>query len=485
MREIGHRTFTHEDQQSFAMLSGDCNPMHVSSVAARRLITGRQVVHGIHLVTTALEYWTNEDGAVPISIACSFSNPVSVGDKVVFAQLNRSDGSVVIEASVNGLLCSKISIGTTRGGRNSVLLAACAQDSASKTPPVLERLTSPIELPPESHVGKSYRIGLGRQDLSNRFPRSCSHLGENRVAALLALSYFVGMVCPGLHSIFSSLALNLVSGRDSEDSLTVSVNAYDARFGLFDCSVSGCLQGNVKAFLRPAPQEQPTLSEIAGSVAPGEFKGTMSLVIGGSRGLGETTAKILAAGGGSVIITFAQGQLEAGKVRDEINSSGLGQCEVAKLDLMTDSLDSTNIDVDSLDTVFYFATPRIARRKSVLLDPQMFAEFCGYYIDKFYDLCAYLESNLKTKRTKVYFPSSVFVSERPSGMAEYAMAKAAAEVLIDEINRFSKKVSVVATRLPRLSTDQTSSILRLTTADNLAAMLPVVRSIMEPSRASR
>jgi len=113
----------------------------------------------------------------------------------------------------------------------------------------------------------------------------------------------------------------------------------------------------------------------------------------------------------------------------------------------------------------------------------MFEEFCDFYVDKFYCVCAYLEAHLKTKRASIYFPSSVFVAERPSGMTEYAMAKAAAEVLIDEINRYSRKVSVVATRLPRLNTDQTSSILRLETADNLDTLLPVVRSMLGPATA--
>jgi NAD(P)-dependent dehydrogenase (short-subunit alcohol dehydrogenase family) len=485
MREIGHRTFTDEDQQLFASVSGDCNPMHVSSVAARRLITGRQVVHGIHLLTTALEHWYKAETVVPVSIACSFSNPVSVGDRVLFTQTDRSDGTFVIEALVNSLLCSRILIGTAPGGTQNAPNGVHPQPTPGAMPGASERLSTPLDLPPESHIGKSYAIGLKSGGVASRFPHSCSCLGEKSVAALLGLSYFVGMVCPGLHSIFSSLALRLVPDGVGENALTISVDSYDARFGLFNCSVSGCMHGSVKAFLRPAPQQQPTVCEVAQRVDPGEFKGTRSLVIGGSRGLGETTAKVLAAGGGNVIITFATGRIEAGKICEEINFAGLGRCEIAKLDLTTDSLDSLPVDVDSLDAVFYFPTPRIARKKSALFGRELFQEFCTYYIDKFHDLCAFLDANLKQRRTTVYYPSSVFVAERPSGMTEYAMAKAAAEVLIDEINRYAKRVFIVATRLPRLSTDQTASILRLTTADNLETLLPVVRSVIETVRNNR
>ena len=45
--------------------------------------------------------------------------------------------------------------------------------------------------------------------------------------------------------------------------------------------------------------------------APGEFANVRALVIGGSRGLGEITAKIIAAGGGDVWITYRRGKEDA------------------------------------------------------------------------------------------------------------------------------------------------------------------------------
>ena len=49
------RSFSIADQTAFATLSGDFNPLHIDAVAARRLMFGRPVVHGIHLLLWALD----------------------------------------------------------------------------------------------------------------------------------------------------------------------------------------------------------------------------------------------------------------------------------------------------------------------------------------------------------------------------------------------------------------------------------------------
>ena len=52
---LGQRRFGIADQRRFADLSGDCNPMHMDPVAARRLLSGQLVVHGVHTLLAALE----------------------------------------------------------------------------------------------------------------------------------------------------------------------------------------------------------------------------------------------------------------------------------------------------------------------------------------------------------------------------------------------------------------------------------------------
>lgn len=472
--EIGRRRFGAQDQEIFATLSFDRNPMHMDPVAARRLLTGRPVVHGIHVLLTAIEYWINEHALIPTFLDCAFNNAVNVEDEVVFKQKDQGNGQFVIEASVNGLLCTKLRITASRPVSQHYQGVVRAEPGAGGDDS-FERVNIPLDEPPAHHLHKRYVVRIDGDDLTAHFPHACRQLGSSRTAGLLALSYFVGMVCPGLNSIFSTVTLKLDESTPLAESIGFSVDQYDERFRLFHVSLDGILAGRLTAFLRPPPLQQLTMAEVSKKVTPAEFKGTRSLVIGASRGLGEMAAKILAAGGGDVTISYAQGLNDIEAVNADIKASGLGTSRVQQLDVT--SGDFGAIDFDVLDAIYFFATPRIYRKKVGVFDSALFDEFIDFYVGSLYKLCLHIEAIALTRKLRIYVPSSVFIAERPDGLVEYAMAKAAAEVMIEDINRSFRKVSIMATRLPKLSTDQTSSVLKTSTGDNLDALLPVIRAM--------
>lgn len=477
--QIGEKTFYAEDQQLFARISRDCNPMHMDPVAARRLIAGEQVVHGIHILLTALECWQNNIAAPPTSISCSFNNTVAVGERVVFAQFAEADSQYTIEARVNGLLCTTISISVGPQIAPKEAMANLPKARPDELTSFLGSLPQPLHEAPGFHLDKHYAIKLNDGDFSALFPESHRHLGWQGFASTAALSYVVGMVCPGLHSVFSSLNIDLHPVAAASDYVYFAVRKYDNRFHLFDIGFSGCIQGVIKAFIRPPPQIQPSVKELSKTVGADEFKSTRSLIIGGSRGLGEVTAKILAAGGGDVVITYAYGLDDARVISNEINDTEGSQCHVCKFDLTADPFSLIDVDWSTVNSVYFFATPKIFRKKAAIFEPVLFQEFYQFYIDKFYGLCVFLEKTITTGKVKIYVPSSVSVEERPKGMAEYAMAKAAAEILIQEINRSFNNLTVLCTQLPRLSTDQTATILKVAAVSNVEILLPVIRSMQK------
>ena len=477
---LGERAFDAADQLWFAQLSFDVNPMHTDGVAARRLLSGRQVVHGMHLLIQAIDLWQAPADRRPMAMTCSFDHPVSVGDRVQFSQTLTTAERCVIQARVDGLVCTELDIelGPTAHTANTAN-TALAPALAACTAQALGGLQAPLDESAPSWPGR--RVVLPAQAdeaaLAARYPTAARAMSPGALTALAGLSYFVGMVCPGLHSVFSSLSFRLPQPVPDAGRLLLEVIRYDPRFRLFTVAFEGGLQGQLRAFQRPAPQAQPSALALKVHVREAEFRGVHALVIGGSRGLGELCAKLLAVGGAQVLLTYAQGQADAQRVADDIALAGEGGCSTLALDLSSQAFEALAVDVDSLSSVYYFATPRIYSKRAALFDAQVFDGFCHFYLRRFHELCLWLETRGVEPKVKVYLPSTVFITKRPKGIAEYAMAKAAAEVLAADLNRQLRRVEVIFTRLPRLATDQTSAIMAAATDSNVEVLLPLLRQI--------
>jgi len=84
---------------------------------------------------------------------------------------------------------------------------------------------------------------------------------------------------------------------------------------------------------------------------------------------------------------------------------------------------------------------------------------------------------LRPEGVNVFYPSTVFVETRPDDMTEYAMSKAAAELLCADMPKYLPGAQVVLRRLPRLLTDQTSALLNSSALDPMDVLLPIVREM--------
>ena len=60
-------------------------------------------------------------------------------------------------------------------------------------------------------------------------------------------------------------------------------------------------------------------------------------------------------------------------------------------------------------------------------------------------------------------------------MTEYAMAKAAGEILCGDLARSNEGFHFIIERLPRMLTDQTATVMPVKTVAPLEVMLPIVR----------
>jgi MaoC like domain/short chain dehydrogenase len=464
------RIFTHDDQVKFALLSFDYNPMHMDVLAARRTQAGALVVRGIHALLWVLDELACAKVALNrvCQIRAQFTKFIYVGAELEIMEGSSGDGIRRFSVTNQGVSLLKVTIREGEKQPNQPAKANWPTLALRKTPaePSLADIADQGGWLPPTPSANSFRTA---------FPNASRMLDCRRLQTIAQLSYLVGMVCPGLHSILTKVELDILATVSGRGGLGFS-SSRDERFRLVDLRIRGPgAAGTVSAFVRYPPIEPRSLAEISTAVEPTEFARVRALIVGGSRGLGATTAKIIAAGGGRVIITYARGRMDAENIAQEINSSGTDdRCEVLPLDVY----DSAQLDLSRLrgevTELYYFATPQISNQQAESFSPSIFSRFIHAYVSAFAAICTSL---IGDRRLSVFYPSSTFVEQRPQGMTEYAMAKASGEILCADLNTGSKNIVFKVARLPRILTDQTAAVPAANVADALLTMLPIVRSM--------
>jgi acyl dehydratase/NAD(P)-dependent dehydrogenase (short-subunit alcohol dehydrogenase family) len=468
--EAATHSFTDVEQEKFASLSGDFNPMHMDPVAARRVLFGAPVVHGVHTTLWML----NEVGRRRLvtvglkDLQVRFAKPIHLEDAVTLSFDSRSESAITAKALVDGVATTTLRLGLD-------------PDAPSEVPAVipfagpLDPGGDPVELGPSDIEGRSgtIRFAADLDAFREAFPEAAALVGAHRLRGLAALSRLVGMECPGLHSIFASIRTELTAEDDRE--VEYHVESVDPRFGMLNVAVDGAgLGGRLQAFLRPKPVGQPSAAEVAKLVADDAYAGHHALVVGGSRGLGELTAKLVAGGGGSVTITYAVGEADAAAVVAEINGAR-GSAAMLRYDARSPAAPQLD-GLAEVTHLYYFATPRIVVGRGDVFDAAAFDEYTALYVKGFHDLVTELKKR-SAGDLRAFFPSTVFIDDPPQEFGEYVAAKAAGEALCAYLNRHASGITAISERLPRMLTDQTASLVPMETTPAIDVMRPVVESV--------
>lgn len=475
---LGRKIYTHSDQIAFAEFSHDWNPLHMDAVRARRLVSGGQVVHGVNILLTALEFLAARDLAPKsmIRVRGEFKLPVNLNEEVSFTLESISTTQVIVNAYLGSVICTRMVLTSSREPG----IAPAVPHEAVREARIAAGDVAPVVLSESQYLGYAATLAWTEINLpavNALYPQLVRSRGATFCHAFGMLSYVVGMVCPGLNSVFVSLDVAVAPDDEGSAQTGFHVSKFEDRIKLLELTVDqGPLLGTIRAFHRPPPVGQPAIGKVREFTREGEFAPLDSYVIGGSRGLGELVGKIIAAGGGRVTLGYAVGQEDAAAVCEEINATLPGSCAIDRFNVMNAELQEKAASLSTHNAVFYFATPVISKKVNTVFDPEVFRRFVDFYVHSFHSLCIALEKHA-TKRIDVFYPSTVFIEERPNGMTEYAMAKSAAEIMINDMNRSFNHVRIHVTRLPRLRSDQTNSFFPAKTEDNLEHMLKVVRAI--------
>jgi len=467
------RKFSLEDQITFAELSGDHNPLHIDAIAARRLLFGAPVVHGIHSLLWSLDSWLEgkKENIELRLIKAVFPKPIRVGEDVNLSLISEDERHIRIE-----LLCGESIV--TR-------IEAEWDKSEQRRFDYLERRIpekcQPRVLSEDEIESKSGTLNLCLNiELAGKmFPHLVRCVSPLQIAILLGTSRLIGVECPGLHSIYSELNL-LASDTHECTTLKYEVTKFDRRFGLvFIKIIAPGITGIIKAFVRPKPQEQDSYLNLKELVSRNDFSGQYALVIGGSRGLGEVTAKLLAAGNAKVKITYHRGEKDAQRIVEEIVSYG-GVADCFQYDVLSPQQNALRPSLNNWRPthLYYFATPFIFSGVKGAFSMELFKKFCDYYITGFFNTMNPLKS---LGLRNIFYPSSVAIDEIPLDMGEYAAAKMAGEMLCVFLEKNYKDLKIYRPRLPRMRTDQTVSLFPVNNQDPGPVILEHLLSFRDTS----
>lgn len=432
-------------------------------------MTGEVVVHGVHTLLWALEALSADS---PISIdrlTAVFRRPVYPGDVVTLDLIEQTEDEARLRLNVGEVAALTVDVRLSERGD--------ALPAGAGAPPA-DELAADLSIAEIAGASGEIAVPNDGGRLYEMFPHLVRSMGAGYPASLAAVSRLVGMVCPGRYSMLS--ALELATRRDGDpSSITWQVTRADDRVGAVRLRLSGGLvEGDVDSFSRPRPVRQPPYEAVARRLGDSSaFSGQRALVVGGSRGLGALSAKLISAGGGDTVITWHRGESEAGEVVGEIEQGG-GRARSLHMDVMQPGPAMGRLRDEGWQPthVYFFASPKIFARRTRRFEEALLVGFIDTYVVGLARVVAALADG-RPERVGLFYPSTVAVSEPIESLTEYSVAKAAGEQAARVLARNSSWLTVLVERLPRVPTDQTLTLLPVEEADPMPLMERIVHEM--------
>ena len=465
------RRFTAANQTWFAEVSGDKNPLHVDPSYAASTYPGKQVVHGAHALLWALDqfFLINPSSSSP-RIKAAFFKPILLDEKVCL-----NFGKKNISLVVNHTVMAYVSL------LNEDLSCSLPKDLVKSWDIGPQPFDHYFE---DLNTSSGYfRLPDNLNLLKESFPNLANSAGSEIVASIAAISSLVGMVCPGLRSILSSIDIcpSLTNPQPNVSELFFRVSRHSPPFARIEMDVNtlGCL-AKVAAFSDRKPISQLTDSCITKLIKPNEFLGQSPLIIGSSGGLGLATARLIAGGGATPWLG----------VRDPSQASVIAK--VLKKDSKSVVFD-VNKPIEGVERLsqlgwqgrelYYFATPRIFRRRTQCFQVEDYTEYCFFYVEAFYDLVDKLMQFRPNNQLTIFYPSTTAINDSVDDLIEYRIAKEAGEQLCDHLCSSYPNLNIITVRLPRVITRQTQTYLHVPAEHPELVMAPIVKQVQAGHKA--
>ena len=332
--------------EAFAALSGDRNALHLDAAFARRSRYRERVAHGMvataHLARLGAQFPEHAvrfralEGrfAAPVPLGTTLRLEVELaapeagdeaaaepGERAFEAVWRGADGGSVLQVSGRMALLPRpaLDAGGDAGGDACLLVAPTVE--LERGAAALEGASEVLEL---AVTGAALQA-LGRLTGLPPAVPVCPNL-----AATLALSTLVGMRLPGRYATFTSFALAFdadvapgVPLRLEGQVRKVSAASETLIAGVRLTQQAGSIAaGEVRALVNPPPRRLLGAAEIKARHTGLGLAGKVVVVIGASRGIGETAAKLFAMHGALVVVHYFRGRADAEAIVADIEAAG-------------------------------------------------------------------------------------------------------------------------------------------------------------------
>lgn len=467
-------TISHAQSKMFADLSADWNPMHVDPEAARRVQFGDTVVHGIHALLAALNAMCSNISQPAwriVALKANFVGPIFQGSSLNIEIKRAQENEYRIALLANGKTVQQIQFSIESTETGAAILQKVEYSQA-----LPDHLSITDALSFNYSAMAPWNVNQARALM----PALSAAVPDYQIAALLATTHVVGMKCPGIDSVFTGLQVKFLTPTTSPTlSFSACTTSTDERFNSVALLIkSDSFEARIDGLFRQKPVAQPAYEVVKRQVERTAFHTVKALVVGGSRGLGELSVKLLAAGGAQVDFTFARGDKDARRILSELQADG-ARAACFGFDVTDVSTEQFARLACDYSHIFYFPSPQIGRNDGPF-DLEKFHRFSQCYVDGMVNLLNHAARvRQKGSALRVVLPSSVFVTEGKKGFAEYIAAKAAAESCLLQICAKQSNWHAVISRLPAMATDQTAGAASADDVETLAHMTDFVRSAVE------
>lgn len=343
--------------ERFAALTGDRSSLHVSDAFARRSAYRRPVAHGMLPVAFLLllrPFQLDGFRCRPVAISGQFLTPVFAGDSLELSTSPAVISSDAGQAEFEFRVEHAASRSTVTQGRVTVVYeprrpwkaAGGERRDGSMVAEPLEVRSALLE---EIEVGASDTTDFLVSDATIRDLTSLVKMGAPGEAsspqdlsegcdlpsllAVLLFSTSVGVRLPGASATFlefsarfeKPIALDTtyrLRGTVTHRSRSTRIIKKEMLVAPSNRSDETVLQGKVATLVTKPAQNMPSMEELKNAGTDWGLAGKVVLVTGASRGIGETTAKLLALFGAKVVVNYNRGADDARRVVDEITSGG-------------------------------------------------------------------------------------------------------------------------------------------------------------------